>query len=86
MKRKSMTTCIRCAFLVIICTLPLRGQSYSVQESASSDASRTKLVLLRDEAAGIEAAIAPAKGGELSGLAVRFKEKWMIQLNRMISL
>ena len=77
MKRKSMTTHIRCAFLVIVCTLPLRGQSYSVQESTSSDASKTKLVLLRDEAAGIEAAIAPAKGGELSGLAVRFKDQWI---------
>ena len=48
----------------------------------SSDATKTKLVLLRDEAAGIEAAIAPAKGGELSGLAVRFvengsKDKWI---------
>ena len=72
-----MTSHIRCALLVIICTLPLRGQSYSFGESVSSDASKTKLVLLRDEAAGIEAAIVPAKGGELSGLAVRFKDQWI---------
>ena len=72
-----MTTHIRCALLVIICTLALRGQSYSPGESVSSDASKTKLVLLRDEAAGIEAAIARAKGGELSGLVVRFKDQWI---------
>ena len=72
-----MTSRICRAFLVILCALPLSGQRYSVGESVSSDASKTKLVLLRDEAAGMEAAIAPAKGGELSGLAVRFQDQWI---------
>ena len=77
MKRESITACICRAFLPIICTLLSCGQNYSVREAVSSDASKTRLVLLRDEASGIEAAIAPAKGGELSGLAVRFRDKWI---------
>ena len=71
----------RWALLLVVCTLSC-GQRYSLEEAVSSDATKTKLVLLRDEAAGIEAAITPSKGGELSGLAVRFvengsKDKWI---------
>ncbi len=43
----------------------------------SVDASRTELVVLRDEGGGIEAAIAPTKGGELSGLRVRHDGGWI---------
>lgn len=35
------------------------------------------LIVLRDEAGGIEAAIAPGKGGELSGLKIRVGERWV---------
>ncbi|MYC66104.1 MAG: hypothetical protein F4X12_07210 [Acidobacteriia bacterium] len=49
---------------------------YIVESAASVDASAVELIVLRDEAGGIEAAIAPAKGGELSGLRVRHDGQW----------
>ncbi|MXY71139.1 MAG: hypothetical protein F4Y47_21625 [Acidobacteriia bacterium] len=50
---------------------------YIVESAASVDASAVELIVLRDEAGGIEAAIAPAKGGELSGLRVRHDGQWI---------
>lgn len=41
------------------------------------DASAVELIVLRDEAGGIEAAVAPARGGELSGLRVRHDGQWI---------
>lgn len=40
------------------------------------------LVVLRDDAAGVEAAIAPGEGGELSGLRVRYRGEWLELLHR----
>lgn len=57
---------------------------YVVERAASVDASAVELIVLRDEAGGIEAAVAPAKGGELSGLRVRHDGQWIetLQLAR----
>src|SRR5215813_5130851 len=35
------------------------------------------LIVLRDSASGLEAAVAPAEGGELSSLRVRFRGRWV---------
>jgi galactose mutarotase-like enzyme len=52
-------------------------ERYSIGKAVSSDASKTPLILLVDDKAHIEAAIAPSKGGELSGLKVRHRGKWI---------
>ena len=54
---------------------------YVVETAASIDDSRTELVLLRDENGGLEAAIAPSRGGELSGLSVRYGGEWLETLH-----
>ena len=43
---------------------------------------KPEFVVLRDEKAGIEAAVAPSEGGELSGLKVRFQGRWIELLYR----
>jgi galactose mutarotase-like enzyme len=40
------------------------------------------LIVLRDEAGGVEAAVAPEKGGELSGYKVRHGGEWIELLHR----
>ena len=58
--------------------------NYSVGSAVSIDDSQVELVVLRDESGGLEAAIAPVKGGELSGLRVRHRGEWLetLQLAR----
>lgn len=51
--------------------------NYVVEEASTADASGTALIVLRDESGGMEAAIAPTKGGELSGLRVRHGGGWL---------
>ena len=67
------------AFVVSACWLasPSNAERFSVGESVSLDASQTALILLHDEEAGIEAAIAPDKGGELSGLRLQHQGNWV---------
>ena len=55
---------------------------FVVERASSVDASAAPLLVLRDERAGIEAAVAPSKGGELSGLAVRRSGEWIETLYR----
>ena len=57
---------------------------YVLESAASVDASAVELIVLRDERGGIEAAIAPSKGGELSGLRIRHNGRWIetLQLAR----
>jgi galactose mutarotase-like enzyme len=45
-------------------------------------AASPRIVVLRDDAAGIEAAVAPSEGGELSSLRVRFRGSWIELLYR----
>ena len=61
---------------------PLEPPRFVVERAASVDASAVPLLVLRDERAGIEAAVAPSKGGELSGLAVRRNGSWVETLYR----
>ena len=41
-----------------------------------------RVVVLRDDAAGMEAAVAPSEGGELTSLRVRFRGAWVELLYR----
>ena len=58
----------------------VRAQPYSVTKGVSSDAGKVALIVLRSEAGGVEAAIAPEKGGELSSLRVRRRGEWVEML------
>ncbi len=70
--------------LLAACSTAPPPTSYVVDSASSVDPSSTELVVLRDDLGGIEAAIAPVKGGELSGLRVRHAGTWLetLQLAR----
>lgn len=53
---------------------------YSVHETATDE--KIPLVVLRDSASGIEAAVAPTQGGELSSLRIEFQGRWVELLHR----
>ena len=72
------------ALLVIGCSCESSAPRYVVETANSIDASATELIVLRDDMGGIEAAVAPSKGGELSGLRVMHAGSWLetLQLAR----
>jgi len=53
---------------------------YSLHETTTAE--KISLIVLRDETSRLEAAIAPTQGGELSGMAVEFKGRWVELLYR----
>ncbi len=63
-------------FVAVAATGAERYSSTTVEESGVT------LVVLRDDAAGVEAAIAPQQGGELSSLRVRYRGAWLELLYR----
>lgn len=77
------TACIL-ALLFAACGPQTPPPRYVIESAESVDESRTELIVLRDEVGGIEAAIAPEKGGELSGLRLEFAGDWLetLQLAR----
>lgn len=71
--------CLVWAFSLLVagCGVVPLAPNYSVDTARSIDARQATLLVLRDERGGIEAAIAPTKGGELSGLRVRHRGEWL---------
>lgn len=65
------------AFLPARADIPPRYQVHRETPAAGPE-----LVILRDEHAGLEAAIAPAYGAELTGLRCRFRDAWVELLYR----
>ncbi len=65
----------------LVAVLPSTASSddgrYAISAAVSNDPSKTPLILLQDNEANVEAAIAPSKGGELSGLKVRHRGRWI---------
>lgn len=55
------------------------GERYSLRTASEAG---VEYVFLSDDVAGIEAAVAPFKGGELSGLRVRLQGEWLELLYR----
>lgn len=56
------------------------ARRYAITETTTAEAVR--LIVLHDEEGGLEAAVAPGQGGELSGLRVRFQGNWIELLHR----
>jgi len=59
---------------VASCTPSVR---YELDRAQAIGDEAIELIILRDTGSGIEAAIAPARGGELSSLRVRHGDKWI---------
>ncbi len=82
---RAMLTAVRNVYFLVLlfaaCSTQPPAVRYVVEDAASVDESRTELIVLRDEEGGVEAAIAPSKGGELSGLRVRHAGEWIETLH-----
>src|ERR1700728_2667950 len=66
--------------LLLLCLAVPRGFSqgrYTVSDEDAAGPGTPKVVVLRDAVAGIEAAVAPPQGGELSSFRVKFKGNWV---------
>jgi gluconolactonase len=66
--------------LLLLCWAVPQGFSqgrYSVSDENAAGPGTPKVVVLRDALAGIEAAVAPSQGGELSSFRVKFKGEWV---------
>jgi gluconolactonase len=50
---------------------------YTVSEEDASGPGSPRVVVLRDNVAGVEAAVAPSEGGELSSYRVKFNGEWV---------
>lgn len=71
---------MRLSCLLLACLFQfaaLAAERYQVLEDRAKGPDAPPLVVLRDNTAGVEAAIAPTKGGELSSLRLRHKGRWI---------
>ena len=65
------------AALVAVVAYPLLAQTrYTVSDELAAGPGTPRLVVLRDQVAGIEAAVAPSEGGELSSYRVKLNGQW----------
>lgn len=65
------------AFMSALSLLTAAVPRYSVTTEPAGGSGSPRVIVLRDNFAGVEAAIAPGEGGELSSFAVRFGGKWI---------
>lgn len=76
-----MTSRKHISFIILLAALAgcsQKGENpYRVEPGTSIGGQGVDLVVLRNDRDGVEASIAPAKGGELSGLRVRFQGQWV---------
>lgn len=70
-------------FQFLLIAAPLFAQNrYSISDELAAGAGTPRIVVLRDSQAGVEAAVAPSEGGELSSYRVRLKKHgWTEFLN-----
>jgi gluconolactonase len=68
-----------CILLVLCLAVPLGfGQArYTVTDEDAAGAGTPKVIVLHDATGGVEAAVAPSQGGELSSFRVKFKGEWV---------
>lgn len=76
-----MTTCkyivLIALLMALACDSPTEAPPYQVDAGTDIGGANVELVVLRNDRDGVEASIAPSKGGELSGLRVRFRDQWI---------
>lgn len=66
--------------LILLCLAASMGFAqarYTVSDEDAAGPGTPKVVVLRDAVEGVEAAVAPSKGGELSSFRVKFKGEWV---------
>ena len=68
------------AATIILTEAAATPPSYSLYETTTAE--KIPLIVLRDETSRLEAAVAPTQGGELSGVAVEFRGRWVELLYR----
>jgi galactose mutarotase-like enzyme len=65
-------------FLLAASITVLSGaERYHFSDATAKGPAQPPLIVLHDEEAGIRAAVAPSEGGELSGLELRFRDRWI---------
>ena len=64
-------------FLLLATATAAMAQRYRITRETASGPGSPSIVILHDREAGVRAAVAPAEGGELTGLSVRHKGKWI---------
>ncbi len=68
---------------ITLAALPCLAQSrYSISDEPANGPGSPQVVVLRDRIAGVEAAITPSQGGELSSFRVKIKGEWTEMLYR----
>ena len=74
----AILSCILNSFLWLVMSgITDAAERYSIGKAVSDDPSKTPLILLKDNKAKVEAAIAAEKGGGLSGLRIEHEGKWI---------
>jgi gluconolactonase len=68
-----------CILLLLCLAVPSGfGQArYTITDEDAAGPGTPKVLVLRDLAGGVEAAVAPSQGGELSSFRVKFKGEWV---------
>ena len=72
--------CRRGLFFLALCFafhLGFGQTRYTVSDEDAAGPGTPKVVVLRDTVGGVEAAVAPSRGGELSSFRVKFKGEWI---------
>ena len=75
--------CRRAAWVLLAMAWVAAGQErYAVSREPAGAAGSPEVIVIRDNEAGVEAAVAPSQGGELTSLRVRFHGGWIELLYR----
>jgi galactose mutarotase-like enzyme len=69
-------------FLLVFClsgwaAMAAPQARYSVSQEPAGGSGSPRVIVMRDNQAGLEAAVAPSEGGELSSLRVKFRGAWV---------
>src|ERR1700739_2680824 len=76
---------VRILILIAFCaftSVSFAQTRYTVYEEDASTPGSPRVIVLRDNTAGVEAAVAPSEGGELTSYRVKFKGQWVELLYR----
>lgn len=68
--------------LLILAAACAGADRYTITEDRAAGPDNPKLLVMRDIASGVEAAIAPSEGGELSSFRVRHRGKWVETIHK----